>query len=354
MQKIKVLVVDDSALMRKILETLLGLDPVIDVVGSAIDPFEARIKIKELRPDVLTLDVEMPGMNGLSFLDNLMRLRPMPVVMVSTLTSQGAPVTLKSLELGAFDFIAKPTDKSTQSLSHFGHELCSKIKLANSANLRISGGVVTSQIMSRPVQEDRLIAIGASTGGTEALRELLTPLTPPFPPIVVTQHIPKHFSGAFAKRLNEHCRLTVVEVCRDHVIEANHVYIAPGDQHLKIDKSKAGFICKLWDGPAVNRHKPSVDVLFDSVSKTFADKAIGIILTGMGKDGAEGLLSMRNAGARTIAQDEASSVVWGMPGTAVRVDAAIDILSLPLIAPKIARLVQKEATKIKRKSYDTI
>ncbi|QUM74938.1 chemotaxis response regulator protein-glutamate methylesterase [Moritella sp. 24] len=354
MQKIKVLVVDDSALMRKILETLLSLDPLIDVVGSAIDPFEAREKIKKLQPDVLTLDVEMPGMNGLSFLDNLMRLRPMPVVMVSTLTSQGAPVTLKALELGAFDFIAKPTDNSSQSLSYFGEDLCAKVKSASNANLRSIREPVLPQLISRPVQEDKLIAIGASTGGTEALRELLTPLTPPFPPIVVTQHIPKHFSGAFAKRLNDNCRLTVIEVNSEQVIELNHVYIAPGDKHLKVHKLGTRFICQLCDGPAVNRHKPSVDVLLESVAAVYGDKAIGVMLTGMGKDGAEGLLTMRKTGALTIAQDEASSVVWGMPGAAVKLGAAIDILSLPLIAPKLATLVQKKVNKIKRKSYDPI
>ncbi|WP_392339939.1 chemotaxis response regulator protein-glutamate methylesterase [Moritella marina] len=354
MQKKKVLVVDDSALMRKILTTLLSLDPSIDVVGSAIDPFDARAKIKQLQPDVLTLDVEMPGMNGLAFLDNLMRLRPMPVVMVSTLTSQGAPVTLKALELGAFDFIAKPTDKSIQSLGLFGDELCCKVKLACSANLRLMREPLTTLLTSRDVQEDRLIAIGASTGGTEALRELLTPLVPPFPPIVVTQHIPKHFSGAFAKRLNEHCRLTVIEVTSEEVIKQDHVYIAPGDCHLKVQRSGRGYTCQLFDGPAVNRHKPSVDVLFDSVAKVYGDKAIGVMLTGMGKDGAEGLLAMRDAGALTIAQDEASSVVWGMPGAAVRLGAAMDIVSLSNIAPTLATLVERNIANVKRTAHDSI
>lgn len=354
MQKIKVLVVDDSALMRKILTTLLSLDSGIDVVGSAIDPFDARDKIKKLHPDVLTLDVEMPGMNGLSFLDNLMRLRPMPVVMVSTLTSQGAPVALKALELGAFDFIAKPTDNSGQSLGHFGDELCSKVKLACSTNLRVMRAPVPTLLTSQAVQEDRLIAIGASTGGTEALRALLTPLVPPFPPIVVAQHIPKHFSGAFAKRLNEHCGLTVIEVTSEEVIQQDHVYIAPGDCHLKVQRSGRRYTCLLCDGPAVNRHKPSVDVLLTSVAKVYGDKAIGVMLTGMGKDGAEGLLAMREAGALTIAQDEASSVVWGMPGAAVRLGAVMDILSLPIIAPKLATLVQKHTVKVKRTAHDTI
>ena len=354
MPKIKVLVVDDSALMRKILTTLLSLDPGIDVVGSAIDPFDAREKIKKLHPDVLTLDVEMPGMNGLSFLDNLMRLRPMPVVMVSTLTSQGAPVTLKALELGAFDFIAKPTDNTTQSLGHFGDELCTKVKLACRANLRVMREPPTTLLTSQDIQADRLIAIGASTGGTEALRALLTPLVPPFPPIVVAQHIPKHFSGAFAKRLNDNCSLTVIEVTSEEVIKPNHVYIAPGDCHLKVQRAGRRYTCQLDDGPAVNRHKPSVDVLLGSVAQTYGDKAIGVMLTGMGKDGAGGLLAMRQAGALTIAQDEASSVVWGMPGAAVRLGAAMDVLSLPLIAPKLAALVQKKTDKVKRAAYDTI
>jgi len=374
MQKIKVLVVDDSALMRKILMTLLNLDPLIEVVGSAIDPFDARDKIKKWRPDVLTLDVEMPGMNGLAFLANLMRLRPMPVVMVSTLTSQGAPVTLKALELGAFDFIAKPSDNSATSFDRFGDELCVKVKSASRANLRVIRERVTTQINIQEIQDGRLIAIGASTGGTEALRELLTPLTPPFPPIVVTQHIPKHFSGAFAKRLNDHCHLTVMEVTSEQIIKPNHVYIAPGDCHLTVHKSGSRFTCQLFDAPAVNRHKPSVDVLLKSVAASYGDKAIGVMLTGMGKDGAEGLLAMRQAGALTIAQDEASSVVWGMPGAAVRLDAVTDILSLPLIAPQLAMLVQKKLVQkpivqkpivqkiteqnktdtVKRTSYDSI
>ncbi|QUM86911.1 chemotaxis response regulator protein-glutamate methylesterase [Moritella sp. 28] len=354
MQKIKVLVVDDSVLMRKILMTLLHSDSEIDVVGSAVDPFDAREKIKKLQPDVLTLDVEMPGMNGLSFLDNLMRLRPMPVVMVSTLTSKGAPVTLKALELGAFDFIAKPTDNSAQSFGYFGDELCAKVKLASNANLRVMKTPVIALPASQEIQAERLIAIGASTGGTEALRELLTPLAPPFPPVVVTQHIPKNFSGAFAKRLNDNCRLTVIEVTSEQIIEPNHVYIAPGDCHLKVHKSGRRYTCQLFDGPAVNRHKPSVDVLFDSVATTYGAKAIGVMLTGMGKDGAEGLLSMRQTDAVTIAQDEASSVVWGMPGAAVQLGAVMDILSLPLIAPKLAALVQKKTGKAKGVAYDSI
>lgn len=342
MNQVKVLVVDDSALMRKLLVTLLGQDKSIDVVGSAIDPFDARDKIKLLRPDVLTLDVEMPGMNGLAFLRNLMRLRPMPVVMVSALTSKGVPVTLKALELGAFDFIAKPDDNSDPAMYVFAEQLCEKVKAAKAANIRSVSTTKMPHVNSSEVKRDLLIAIGASTGGTEALRELLEPLMPPFPPIVVTQHIPKQFSSAFAERLNNHCQLTVVETVGGEKIEPDHVYIAPGDRHLEVQKSAQGYVCHLLDGLAVNRHKPSVDVLFNSVAEVFGHKAIGVLLTGMGKDGALGLLKLHEGGAFTIVQDEESSVVWGMPGAAVELGGVDRVLALPEIALKLATLVQKQ------------
>jgi two-component system chemotaxis response regulator CheB len=342
MNQVKVLVVDDSALMRKLLVALLGQDASIDVVGSAIDPFDARDKIKLLQPDVLTLDVEMPGMNGLAFLRNLMRLRPMPVVIVSTVTSKGAAVTLKALELGAFDYIAKPDDISDTALAIFAGRLCEKVKAAKTANIRLVSNTKMPHVNSNEVKQDLLIAIGASTGGTEALRELLEPLMPPFPPIVVTQHIPKQFSSAFAERLNNHCQLTVVETVGGEKIECNHVYIAPGNRHLEVHKSAQGYVCHLLDGPVVNRHKPSVDVLFNSVAEVFGHKSIGVLLTGMGKDGALGLLKLHDSGAFTIAQDEASSVVWGMPGSAVELGGVDLVLALPKIALKLATLVQQQ------------
>lgn len=345
MQPIKVLIVDDSMLMRNILSALLERDNEIEVVGCAIDPFDAREKIKQLNPDVLTLDVEMPGMNGLEFLRNLMRLRPMPVVMVSTLTLKGAPVTLKALELGAFDFIAKPEVNSEAALSLFSEQLRARVKMASTANVTVARVASTKQpsllFNQGNIQNDLLIAIGASTGGTEALRQLLTPLSPPFPPIVITQHIPEHFSRAFAQRLNSNCALTVIESAGGEVIEQNHVYIAPGGKHLQVKRSHGDFICHLVDSEPVNRHKPSVDVLFDSVVDTFGEHAIGIMLTGMGKDGAEGLAKLRSLGAFTIAQDEATSVVWGMPGAAVKIGAVEQVLALTDIAPKLVNLVQK-------------
>lgn len=341
MKPVKVLVVDDSMLMRNILSALLERDSDIDVVGTAVDPFDARDKIKALQPDVITLDVEMPGMNGLEFLRNLMRLHPMPVVMVSTLTSKGAPVTLKALELGAFDFISKPEVNSEAALGLFGEQLRARIKMARTANIKPIAKQPTLIFNQGNIQNNLLIAIGASTGGTEALRQLLAPLSPPFPPIVVTQHIPKHFSKAFAERLNSNCALTVIETVGGEIIQKNHVYIAPGGKHLEVRKSRDGFSCHLMDSEPVNRHKPSVDVLFDSVVDTFGEHAIGIMLTGMGKDGAEGLAKLRSSGAFTIAQDEATSIVWGMPGAAVKIGAVEQILPLSDIAPRLVNLVQK-------------
>lgn len=341
MKSVRVLVVDDSLLMRNILSTLLARDPMIEVVGSAVDPFDARDKIKALNPDVITLDVEMPGMNGLEFLRNLMRLRPMPVVMVSTLTSQGAPVTLKALELGAFDFISKPEDNSEAALNSFGEQLRSRIKMAKVVNVKSMSKSTPSITSTGKVKNNVLIAVGASTGGTEALRQLLEPLAPPFPPIVVTQHIPKHFSSAFAERLNTNCKLTVLETAGGERIEKNHVYIAPGDKHLEVRRSGKDFFCHLIDSDPVNRHKPSVDVLFDSVVETFGSQSIGIMLTGMGKDGAQGLANLRSSGAMTIAQDEETSIVWGMPGAAVKLGAVEQVLPLPDIAPKLSALVQR-------------
>jgi two-component system chemotaxis response regulator CheB len=343
---IKVLIVDDSALVRKLLSEMLGRDRDIQVVGTAADPYAAREKIKQLNPQVITLDVEMPRMDGITFLENLMRLRPMPVVMVSSLTQRGADVTMRALELGAVDVIAKPKVDVAGSLADYADELIAKVKMAASARVNtraIAPRVSSMQIDPRHTADavlpagvgqrvlrttDRIIAIGASTGGTEAIREVLAALPADAPAIVISQHIPAAFSKPFADRMNQCSAMAVCEAQDGQYILPGHVYIAPGDQHLLIERDGARYRCRLSDGPQVNRHRPSVDVMFRSVAQNVGPNATGVILTGMGDDGARGLKEMMEAGAHTIAQDEASSVVWGMPGTAVRLGAAHQVLPL--------------------------
>ncbi|MFN3202111.1 MAG: chemotaxis response regulator protein-glutamate methylesterase [Bradymonadia bacterium] len=334
----RVLVVDDSALMRKLLTELLDQDPRMQVVGTASDPYAAREKIKALNPDVLTLDVEMPRMDGLTFLSNLMRLRPMPVVMVSALTERGADVTLRALELGAVDFVTKPRIDLARGVVGQGEAIVEKVWGA--ARARLSGPKIQSEKQLRGWHPglkttDRLIAIGASTGGVEAIRHVLSALPPDGPGVVITQHIPETFSASFARRLNECTSLRVAEASDGDTVSTGHVYIAPGNRHLKIVRSGARYVCRLDDGPAVSRHKPSVDVLFNSVAQAAGVNAVGVILTGMGQDGANGLKAMSTAGAHTVAQDEASSVVWGMPGRAVQVGAVKKVLPLGRIAAHI-------------------
>ena len=343
---IKVLIVDDSALVRKLLSEMLSRDREITVVGAAADPFAAREKIKQLNPDVITLDVEMPRMDGITFLENLMRLRPMPVVMVSSLTQRGADVTLRALELGAVDFVAKPKVDIAGSLSDYADELIAKVKVAAVARInprvnvpragamqvdaRRTADAVLPALVGRRILKttDRIIAIGASTGGTEAIREILAALPADAPAVVVSQHIPAAFSKPFAERMNQSSAMAVCEVQDGQYILPGHAYIAPGDQHLLIERDGARYRCRLSNGPHVNRHRPSVDVMFRSVAQNVGPNATGVILTGMGDDGARGLKEMLEAGAHTIAQDEASSVVWGMPGAAVRLGAAQQIMPL--------------------------
>lgn len=350
MSKIKVLIVDDSAVVRKLLTNILSSDREIEVVGTAMDAFMAREKIKKLNPDVLTLDVEMPKMDGVTFLRNVMRLRPMPVVMVSTLTERGAEVTLDALDVGAVDFVTKPKLDITHNLEAYADEILTKVKNAAQAKVRpytppskaCPDAHTTDEVLgkfSKPkkhlVTTDKLIAIGASTGGTEAIREVLDALPPTSPAIVVTQHIPPKFSAAFAQRANATSALNVKEAEDGDLITPGCVYVAPGDRHLMVVKDGVRWKCRLNDGEPVNRHKPSVDVLFRSVAENVGPNALGVIMTGMGKDGANGLMEMRGMGSHTIAQDEASSVVWGMPGAAVDVGAAADVVALPRIAPTL-------------------
>lgn len=347
---IRVLIVDDSSLVRRLLTDMLSSDPAIEVVGTAGDAYAARDKIKALNPDVLTLDVEMPKMDGLTFLRNLMRLRPMPVVMVSSLTEQGASVTLDALAIGAVDFLAKPKIDVAATIGLYRDELLAKIKTAaksrprpfrGDAHASAGQGVHTTTPGSpRPFRTtDKIIAIGASTGGTEAIKDVLMGCEPDTPGIVITQHIPKAFSAAFARRLDSLSRMTVSEAQDGQQVLRGHAYLAPGDRHLMLSRDGARYVCSLDDGDPVNRHKPSVDVLFRSVADAAGSNAIGVILTGMGQDGALGLREMRDAGAYTIAQDAASSVVWGMPGEAVRLGAAVEVLSLDAISRALHRRI---------------
>lgn len=332
--KVRVLIIDDSALVRQVLTEILSEDPGIEVVGTAADPLIAREKIKQLEPDVLTLDVEMPRMDGLTFLQNLMRLRPMPVVMVSSLTEAGAQVTLDALSLGAVDFVTKPKLDIQRGLTGYGADLRDKIKQASRARVArlqpTSGPAQTSAIKYRTT--DRLIAIGASTGGTEAIRAILETMPADAPAIVITQHIPAAFSKPFAERLDRHSKMTVVHAEDDMPLLAGHAYVAPGGLHLRVQRSGARWRCRLGEDDPVRRHRPSVDALFDSVAQAAGANASAALLTGMGDDGARGLLALRKAGAATIVQDEASSIVWGMPGAAYTLGAAQQVLPLSQIA----------------------
>ncbi|MDR6990819.1 chemotaxis response regulator protein-glutamate methylesterase [Luteimonas sp. 3794] len=353
MSRCRVLVVDDSAVVRQLLTEILDQDPDIEVVGSAADPLLAREKIKRLNPDVLTLDVEMPRMDGLAFLEHLMRLRPMPVVMVSSLTERGADITLQALALGAVDFVTKPKLDLANGLTEYAEEITTKVKAAARARVRAATGPVATPIAraeaprivapvaTRYRTTDRLIAIGASAGGTEAIRVVLEQMPPDAPAIVLTQHIPASFSRPFTERLNKHSAMLVREARDDEMILPGHAYLPPGDHHLRVVRDGARWRCKLDPGPPVNRHRPAVDVLFRSVAQNAGSNAVAAILTGMGDDGARGLLELRQAGAATLVQDEATSVVWGMPGAAAKLGAAQEILPLDAIAARLLALARE-------------
>ncbi|MCG5500323.1 protein-glutamate methylesterase/protein-glutamine glutaminase [Ectothiorhodospira lacustris] len=349
-RKTRVLIVDDSALVRKVLTEILDSAPDIEVVGTAQDPYVARERIKSLNPDVLTLDVEMPRMDGLTFLRNLMRLRPMPVVMVSSLTARGADVTLQALELGALDFVTKPTLDVSRTLSEYSDQLIGKVRMAAGARVRAQVQLapppprhsVDQVIPLRPAAvrlhtTDRLLAIGASTGGTEAVKDVLMGLASDCPAVVVAQHIPPGFSRAWAERMNRQTRLVVREAEDGDRLVNGHVYIAPGDHHLLVARDGARYVCRLSRAEPVNRHRPSVDVLFRSVVQSAGTNACAALLTGMGADGAQGLKELHDAGVFTIAQDEATSVVWGMPGEAVKRGGASRVLPLQEIAAALLK-----------------
>jgi two-component system chemotaxis response regulator CheB len=346
--KIRVLVIDDSALMRGLLTEMINSAPDVEVVGAAPDAVIAREMIKALNPDVLTLDVHMPKMDGLEFLDRLMRLRPMPVVMVSSFTSAGSETTLKALELGAVDFIGKPRADGAKRIEEYAEELIEKIRAAKGARLRhhVAPAPVTTLPTKAPMTPaplatarlgagGKIIFLGASTGGTEAIKEFLMAIPADCPPILVVQHMPESFTASFARRLDGLCAPRVMEAQGNEKVEPGTVYIAPGHSHLQIRRTAAGYVTELLATPPVNRHRPSVDVLFDSAATLVGRQAVGVILTGMGKDGAQGLLRMRQAGARTFGQDEASCVVYGMPREAFLIGAVEEQWALEEIGKRV-------------------
>jgi two-component system chemotaxis response regulator CheB len=356
MAKIRVLTVDDSALMRQVLAMLLAKDPDIEVVGSAPDPYVAREKIKALNPDVLTLDVEMPKMDGLTFLEKLMRGHPMPVVMVSSLTEAGCATTFRALELGAVDFITKPKIDLREGMEDIAQDLIAKVKAA--AQARVKPSLVKREASGSEARyasrdtlhglssamiktTDTIIAIGSSTGGTEAVKEVLEVLPPNTPPILITQHMPERFTKTWADRLNSLSRISVKEAQDGDSVLPGHALVAPGNFHMTLVRNGARYTVRINQDPPVNRHRPSVDVMFASVAQYAGANAVGVILTGMGGDGAKELLTMKQAGAFTIAQDEASCVVFGMPKEAIKAGAVDKVLPLGDIAGAILAHVSR-------------
>jgi two-component system, chemotaxis family, protein-glutamate methylesterase/glutaminase len=332
MKPISVLIVDDSAFVRQVLTEMLSTDPSIVVVGAAPNPIVARDMIKALNPDVLTLDIEMPRMDGLSFLEKIMALRPMPVIMISSLTQKGADTALRALEMGAVDYVAKPMVGLAGGFAGLTDEIVSKVKMAASARVRPLASSKPQVARLGPgasfSSSEKIIAVGASTGGVEALQELLTAFPSDAPAIIVTQHMPAMFTASFASRLDHLCSVTVSQARDGERVLPGHAYIAPGGFHLELARNGANYTCRVHEQPAVSGHRPSVDVLFRSVAHAAGANAVGIILTGMGKDGAAGLLEMRRAGASTIGQDEATCVVYGMPKAAH--DCGATEVELPL------------------------
>ena len=335
---IKVLIVDDSALMRELLSEILGEDRRILVVGTASDPIVAREKIKALNPDVITLDIEMPRMDGLDFLERLMALRPMPVVVVSTLTQKGTETALRALEMGAVDVVAKPLSGIRDGMLALQTELQAKVRAAALARPKARGpSQIRRELAVDPSlsSEGRIVAVGASTGGVEALQRLLINLPANSPAILITQHMPAGFTASFAHRLDEMCRMSVCEATHRQRVMPGHVYIANGGQHLELAKTGAQYMCKLHSGPPVSGHRPSVDVLFHSVAAAAGPSALGIILTGMGRDGADGLLDMRRAGARTLGESESSCLIYGMSKVAHEIGAVEAEMPLDRLAAAI-------------------
>ena len=374
MEKTKVLVIDDSALIRSLLSKIIDAQTDMVTVGAAPDPLVARDMIKVLAPDVLTLDIEMPKMDGLEFLEKLMRLRPMPVVMVSTLTAYGADATMRALELGAVDFVAKPKLDMQKGMAEYAQEITDKIRIAARAKLRIarmhntgpnplvrdaghaplsatSGAGVNVRVLTPGVRlfsTEKLILIGASTGGTEAIREVLMGMPPDSPGILITQHMPAGFTKSFAERLNKCCDLAVKEAEDGERVLPGHAYVAPGSHHLLLRKSGANYLTVLSDAPPVNRHRPSVEVLFKSGAEIAGPNVVGVMLTGMGKDGALAMREMRDAGAWNVVQDEASCVVFGMPREAIAAGAANEVVPLKDIAARLLAQFGRAGPRLSR------
>jgi two-component system, chemotaxis family, protein-glutamate methylesterase/glutaminase len=351
--KTRVVVVDDSALVRGLLSEIINRQDDMCCVGAAADPLIAREMIRNLNPDVITLDIEMPRMDGLDFLARLMRLRPMPVVMVSTLTERGAEVTLKALELGAVDFVGKPKIGVADGLRQLGQDITEKIRMAAKARVArlpqataapSSSSSTSSSVPSLGrLSTEKIIFVGASTGGTEATRELLSQLPADCPAVMITQHMPPGFTKSYATRLNGLCRIRVAEAVQGERILPGHAYIAPGGFHLSVARSGANYVAQLHDGEPVNRHKPSVEVLFESAARIVGRNALGVMLTGMGADGATAMRSMRDAGSWNVVQDEASCVVFGMPREAIAHGAAHEVLPLLQIAPRLLEWLRTHA-----------
>jgi two-component system chemotaxis response regulator CheB len=350
MKPISVVVVDDSALIRSVLSAIINATPDMRVVATAPNPLVARERIRELDPDVITLDIEMPQMNGLDFLERLMALKPTPVVMISSMTQRGSELTLRALELGAVDFVAKPQFSIEQGMNDYAEMIVTKLRAAASARVQqrprspapalapqepsTAAGAVTRRPL---LSTEKLIAVGASTGGTEAIRDFLLALPPDAPGVVIVQHMPERFTRTFAARLDRETRLSVCEAEEGQRVLPGHAYIAPGNAHLLLKRNGAQYVTTLSSQPPCNGHRPSVDVLFHSVARHAGANAIGVILTGMGRDGAAGLLAMRQAGCETFAQDEKTCVVFGMPREAIALGAATEVLPIERIAPQVLR-----------------
>ncbi|MCP5284223.1 MAG: chemotaxis response regulator protein-glutamate methylesterase [Burkholderiaceae bacterium] len=353
MAKTRVIVVDDSALVRGLLSEIINRQPDMQCIGAAADPLVAREMIRNLNPDVITLDVEMPRMDGIDFLSRLMRLRPMPVVMVSTLTERGAEVTMKALELGAVDFVSKPKIGVADGLRQLGEDITDKIRTAARAQVRrlstpapaapgVPAAPPAPSALGR-LSTEKILFIGASTGGTEATREVLVNLPADFPAVMITQHMPPGFTKSYANRLDSLCRIRVKEASDGERVIPGHAYIAPGGLHLSVERSGANYVARVRDGEPVNRHKPSVEVLFESAARVVGQNALGVMLTGMGADGARAMKTMRDAGSWNVCQDEASCVVFGMPREAIAHGAAHEVMPLVRIAPALIERLRSTA-----------